>query len=216
MRSIPDLLASSRSRATILIAAGLVSLCATPAGTGFAGALPTAAQDAAAQDPRVVAIEAAVTAGRWVDAIVGIEALLADVGEDPTLLLWLGNAERARGDMSAAAAAYLRGLAVVPTDVELLIALGQIHQFTGNLPAARVIYARAIEVAPELPVVHRLAAAVEVDWENPVLAAGHLRRYLELVPDDTRARVVYGIQLFESQEHDAAIEQFRMSFGTRF
>ena len=99
----------------------------------------------------------------------------------------LGNLHYRRGERGEARTAYEAALALDPEQPEARYNLGNLLDDVGEHGAARLVCYRVAGACPEFADAHyNLAVACARDGDAEA-ARLHLRRYLQLVPDDTRA-----------------------------
>ena len=179
-----------------------------PPGYGLAAPTTATQQVAGLPDAR-----RALAEGRVEEATASLRRLADEHPSSALVALWLGHTLRRGGDRPGASREYLRALEIRPDTTGALIALGDLQQDASDLAGALGYYEHAVELAPELPVVHRKAAAVEVRRENHGPAARHLERYVELLPNDGEALTVLGIERYLNEELDAALESLERALA---
>lgn len=132
--------------------------------------------------------------GRW-EALASLcRAAAAGCGDAREAGAWqtrLAEVCEVRGDDEGAIAAYRASLAARPRDLHALAALQRLHRSQGDWPAL----ARALEEelalrsgSEEIPLRLELAQILETRLARADDALVHLRRVLDLAPEDTRTR----------------------------
>ena len=114
--------------------------------------------------------EAALAAGRWVDAAARFDRGLRFAPGDPALLTGLGTALLKQALYDPAETAFADALAIDPENPTALIGLGEIAYLTDRTEAAADYFRRALSVRPDDPT---LTAKVE-RLERQIAASGGL------------------------------------------
>ena len=147
----------------------------------------------------------ALVQGRVDEALEELRRLAEEYDGSWFVALWLGHAWHEKGNLTAAANEYLRGLELSPDNSQLLVALGDIQAETHNLAQADRYFREAIEAAPEYALAYRKAAAVSIELERHSAAVEFLQRFIDLRGEDVETLNVLGIEQFLNEDHDGAI-----------
>lgn len=142
---------------------------------------------------------------QWVgEARVEFLALLAEVKDDPDLLVGLARAHREEGDVSGAKLYAERALLARPEHRETLAEVGRIWEAAGNAGLARKTFQRVLELYPTEPSAYLDAGFFELGQRKLADAGGLLAKGMALAPDDpTMIAALARVKLAEGKRDEA-------------
>jgi tetratricopeptide (TPR) repeat protein len=175
--------------------------CMTRAGTGPAGAAPSAP---AGDEPQIERAMAQLRAGNLAAARAGFEQVLARRPGDPAACFGLGRVLGQTGDTEAAIALLERAVAGDAARAGYHVALADQLLRSGRPDAAEASVRRAIDLDPRHPPAHRLLADCHHRLHRLDEALAAARRAVTLAPDYVNGRIVLGALLSRAGDHDAA------------
>lgn len=125
------------------------------------------------------------------------------------MLVSIGNAQNRSGDVGAARRSFLKALEVEPTNPLAHRRLGDLDWEAGDLGAAAQRYSSACNCEPGNWEVHALAGATLLSMEEVEEAASHLRRSLDIFPEQPKTLYNLAVAMLMSEGEEGAVEALR-------
>ncbi len=117
-----------------------------------------------------------------------------------------------QGDLTRAEQLFQAHLKQFPASGEALSNLAAVKARRGEYAAAVPLYARALKANPKLTPVHFNAAVALGQLKRYQEAAGHLRAFLKVYPNESRAHQLLGLCLMESGDPRGALAALDRSY----
>lgn len=152
--------------------------------------------------------EAYMAAGRLDDAYNALRTTLLD-SEKPDVLLQLGEIDVRRGRLAGAKDSFRRVVEKDPANDRGLAALGLLAARMEDTAVAREMLERALQANGTLFEARVVRAQLALQEKDPSTAILHLRRALQVRPDDPWATAWLGVALLTSGDAAGAEEKLR-------
>ncbi len=145
----------------------------------------------------------------WQAARERYQAAIAVEEESAPAHAGLGLVFAAEGEFGGAEQELRRALEIVPNSADYALSLARVFEQAGRQREAFTQYRHAADLAPANPVGLLDAAALALQVNRDVLAAGFLDRFMEANPNVGRAHRLYGDVMRARYDRGRALEHYR-------